>query len=298
MVFFAEVAERGGFAAAGRALGVPKSRLSRHVAELEDSLGVQLLQRSTRRLSLTPAGEIVPAPLRRDARCSAGGGRGGSTGADRAAWHGAAQLSGHAGAGQRRPAAAAVHAAPSAGARRDAGAEPAGRPGRGRRGPCAARAPRNRGQRARWWPSASARAAPCWSPARRCCSGTGPCVGRRVLQGWTACHVGGGRALDAAAGRPARPRARAAHDTALRGRRPADAQVRPGPGHRRGHAARLHVSGRMQDGALVEVLPGWGPPPGIVHAVFPARRALVPAVRRLIDFLAENLSGPETLHPC
>jgi DNA-binding transcriptional LysR family regulator len=58
MVFFAEVAERGGFAAASRALGIPKSRLSRRVAELEARLGVQLMQRSTRRLSLTPAGEI------------------------------------------------------------------------------------------------------------------------------------------------------------------------------------------------------------------------------------------------
>lgn len=58
MLFFAEVVERGGFSAASRALGVPKSRLSRRVAELEASLGVQLLQRSTRRLSLTPAGEI------------------------------------------------------------------------------------------------------------------------------------------------------------------------------------------------------------------------------------------------
>ena len=58
MVFFAEVAERGGFAAASRALGIPKSRLSRRVADLEERLGVQLMQRSTRRLSLTPAGEI------------------------------------------------------------------------------------------------------------------------------------------------------------------------------------------------------------------------------------------------
>ncbi len=58
MVFFAEVAERGGFAVASRALGIPKSRLSRRVAELEERLGVQLMQRSTRRLSLTPAGEI------------------------------------------------------------------------------------------------------------------------------------------------------------------------------------------------------------------------------------------------
>lgn len=58
MVFFAEVAERGGFAAASRALGIPKSRLSRRVADLEAQLGVQLMQRSTRKLSLTPAGEI------------------------------------------------------------------------------------------------------------------------------------------------------------------------------------------------------------------------------------------------
>lgn len=58
MLFFAEVAERGGFSAASRALGVPKSRLSRRVADLEAVLGVQLLQRSTRRLSLTAAGEL------------------------------------------------------------------------------------------------------------------------------------------------------------------------------------------------------------------------------------------------
>lgn len=58
MVLFAEVAEHGGFAAAGRAIGVPKSRLSRRVAELEQRLGVQLLQRSTRSHSLTAAGEL------------------------------------------------------------------------------------------------------------------------------------------------------------------------------------------------------------------------------------------------
>ncbi|KQT13522.1 LysR family transcriptional regulator [Ramlibacter sp. Leaf400] len=58
MLFFAEVVDRGGFAAAGRALNIPKSRLSRRIAELEDRLGVRLLQRTTRRLSLTEAGEI------------------------------------------------------------------------------------------------------------------------------------------------------------------------------------------------------------------------------------------------
>lgn len=58
LLFFAEVVDRGGFAAAGRALHVPKSRLSRRVAELEARLGVRLLQRTTRKLSLTEAGEI------------------------------------------------------------------------------------------------------------------------------------------------------------------------------------------------------------------------------------------------
>src|SRR3982751_1938406 len=58
MIFFAEVVDRGGFAAAGRALKIPKSRLSRLVADLEARLGVRLLQRTTRKLSLTQAGEI------------------------------------------------------------------------------------------------------------------------------------------------------------------------------------------------------------------------------------------------
>ncbi|WP_353235464.1 LysR family transcriptional regulator [Diaphorobacter ruginosibacter] len=57
MLFFAEVVERGGFTAASRALGIPKSRLSRRISELEQQLGVRLLQRTTRKLSLTEVGE-------------------------------------------------------------------------------------------------------------------------------------------------------------------------------------------------------------------------------------------------
>ena len=57
LIYFAEVVERGGFAAAGRALGIPKSRLSRRISALEAQLGVRLLQRTTRQLSLTDAGE-------------------------------------------------------------------------------------------------------------------------------------------------------------------------------------------------------------------------------------------------
>ncbi|MDN6859827.1 LysR substrate-binding domain-containing protein [Pseudomonas sp. CAN2814] len=57
LFYFAKVVEAGGFAAAGRLLGLPKSRLSRRVAELEARLGVRLLQRTTRKLALTDLGE-------------------------------------------------------------------------------------------------------------------------------------------------------------------------------------------------------------------------------------------------
>ncbi|AGI24530.1 LysR substrate-binding domain-containing protein [Pseudomonas sp. MT3] len=57
LFYFAKVVECGGFAAAGRLLGLPKSRLSRRVAELEARLNVRLLQRTTRKLALTDLGE-------------------------------------------------------------------------------------------------------------------------------------------------------------------------------------------------------------------------------------------------
>ncbi|MGQ5524713.1 LysR family transcriptional regulator [Chitinimonas sp. PSY-7] len=56
--YFAQVVDAGGFAAAGRALGIPKSRLSRRIAGLESRLGVRLLQRTTRKLALTEVGEL------------------------------------------------------------------------------------------------------------------------------------------------------------------------------------------------------------------------------------------------
>ena len=62
--FFASVVEHGGFSAAGRALGVPKSRLSKRVALLEERLGVRLLQRTTRRFAVTEIGERFLAHCR------------------------------------------------------------------------------------------------------------------------------------------------------------------------------------------------------------------------------------------
>lgn len=57
LYLFTAVVEHKGFSAAARAVGIEKTRLSRRVAALEKRLGVVLLQRSTRTLSLTEAGE-------------------------------------------------------------------------------------------------------------------------------------------------------------------------------------------------------------------------------------------------
>ncbi len=57
LYYFVQVVDHGGFAPAGRALGMPKSKLSRRVALLEDRLGVRLLQRSTRRFQVTEVGQ-------------------------------------------------------------------------------------------------------------------------------------------------------------------------------------------------------------------------------------------------
>jgi DNA-binding transcriptional LysR family regulator len=58
LMYFSYVVEHGGFSAAERVLGISKSRLSRRVSELETSLGVRLMQRSTRKLALTEAGQL------------------------------------------------------------------------------------------------------------------------------------------------------------------------------------------------------------------------------------------------
>ncbi|MGY4729926.1 LysR substrate-binding domain-containing protein [Burkholderia pyrrocinia] len=49
------------------------------------------------------------------------------------------------------------------------------------------------------------------------------------------------------------------------------------------------VEDDLRNGTLVDVLPGWAPKGGVMHAVFPSRRGLLPRVRLLIDFLAEHI---------
>lgn len=54
--WFVKVVDHGGFAAAGRALDQPKSKLSRRIALLEERLGVRLIQRTTRQFTVTEVG--------------------------------------------------------------------------------------------------------------------------------------------------------------------------------------------------------------------------------------------------
>ena len=57
MYLFAKVVEHGGYSAAATALGMQASKLSRHIVSLERQLGVRLLNRTTRRISVTEAGQ-------------------------------------------------------------------------------------------------------------------------------------------------------------------------------------------------------------------------------------------------
>lgn len=56
LYYFASVVDHGGFSQAGRALGIQKSKLSRRILVLEERLGVRLLNRSSRRFSVTEVG--------------------------------------------------------------------------------------------------------------------------------------------------------------------------------------------------------------------------------------------------
>ncbi len=61
LYYFVHVVDNGGFAPAGRALGEPKSKLSRRIGKLEERLCVQLIRRSTRHFSVTEIGQTYYA---------------------------------------------------------------------------------------------------------------------------------------------------------------------------------------------------------------------------------------------
>jgi DNA-binding transcriptional LysR family regulator len=62
---FAAIADLGGISAAARKLGASKSLVSRELAALEERLGTRLVQRTTRKVSLTDSGELLASYARR-----------------------------------------------------------------------------------------------------------------------------------------------------------------------------------------------------------------------------------------
>lgn len=62
--YFVHVIEKRGFSAAAEALGLPKSRLSRHIRQLEERMDARLIQRTTRQFNVTELGETFYAHAR------------------------------------------------------------------------------------------------------------------------------------------------------------------------------------------------------------------------------------------
>lgn len=291
MLYFAEVVERGGFAAAGRHLGIPKSKLSRRVAELETRLGVRLLQRTTRKLSLTEVGEVY---LR---HCTA----------MRDAADAAAEAVEQA---QTEPRGTIRVACPVTLAQSTVGPI---------MGAFLARYPLVRVDM-----RVSNRVVDLVEEGvdvalrvRPTLDDSGSLVVKNL--GLTQTFLVASPALLARQGQPASPqdlvRLDAVSMSAVDGKTTWNLLGPNGATYALTHQPRYVAddlltlkfavvcgSGmcvlpdymcreEMQDGRLVAVLPGWAPPHGVFHAVYPSRRGMVPAVRRFLDFLADYTSG-------
>jgi len=297
LYYFAEVVDSGGFAAAGRALGIPKSKLSRRVAELEARLGVRLLQRTTRKLSLTRAGEIYHrhCVALREAAESA---------------NEAIATVQQAPRGLIRVACPITLAQSSVGdvVARFLASHPE------------VRIDMQVGNRVVDLVEEGIDVA---LRVRPTLEDSGSLVVKQL--GRSATLLVATPELLARLGPPAAPLDLERLDSVAMGAVDGRAHWRlVGP---RGEQFRLEHRPRyiaddlltlraavlrgigmgllpdylcrapLSRGRLVEVLPGWAPPPGVVHAVFPSRRGLVPAVRAFLDFLGEHVKG-EDLAEC
>jgi DNA-binding transcriptional LysR family regulator len=295
MVFFAEVAERGGFAAASRALGIPKSRLSRRVADLEHRLGVQLMQRSTRRLSLTPAGEIYlrhSAAMRDAAQAAAE-----AVAQVQTEPSGMVRLScpisiAHSGLGRLLPQFMERYPAVRIDLRvmnRPVDLIEEGidialrvRPVIEDSTTLVAKVLGTSRAVLVMRPDLLEKQGPVKTPADLARLQTAAMsVNSEGRSEWRLEGPNGEIQVHVHTPRYVADDLATLQLAVLEG---AGATLLPG----------YMCRGDVEAGRLARVLPEWGPPAVIAHMVFPARRALVPAVRRLIDFLAEHLHGSET----
>lgn len=293
MLYLAEVVDRGGFAAAGRALGIPKSRLSRRVAELEARLGVRLLQRTTRKLSLTQAGELYYrhcAAMRDEAAAAA---------------EAVAQVS-------EEPRGVIRVACPITLAQSSVGQVIAQfllkypqvriemrvsnrvvdlveegidvalrvRPTLEDSGSLVIKSLGRTGTVLVCTPAVIRRHG---QPQAVEDLGAMDTMAMSVVDGkasWRLIGPGGAEHLLVH-----RPRYVADDLLTLKSAVMQDVGITMLPDYM--------CSESLANGRLVEVLPGWAPPTGVMHAVFPSRRGMVPAVRRFLDYLGEHVQGED-----
>jgi DNA-binding transcriptional LysR family regulator len=300
MLYFAEVVERGGFASAGRHLGVPKSKLSRRVAELEARLGVRLLQRTTRKLSLTEVGEVY---LR---HCTA------MREAAEAAAEAVEQV-------QTEPRGTIRVACPVTLAQTTLGPIMATFLARYPQVKVDMRVSNRVVDLVEEGVDVALR-------VRASLDDSGSLVVKNL--GLTKTFLVASPAQLRRQGAPQTPQDLARMDSvsmsALDGKASWNLIGPAGASHVLVHQPRYLADDlltlkyavlcgtgmcvmpdymcreELQDGRLVLVLPGWAPQHGVFHAVYPSRRGMVPAVRRFLDFLGEHVNGeglPQALDP-
>jgi DNA-binding transcriptional LysR family regulator len=292
LYYYAQAVEHGGFAPAGRALGMPKSKLSRRIAMLEERLGVRLIQRSTRRFSVTEIGrtyyehckamlteaeaaqeaiELTRAEPRGIVRVSCPvallHAHVGGMLADFMAAHPHVTLNLEATNRRVDPIGEAIDVAIRV------------RPGPlqdsdlvvrvlAERKQCMVASPALVNERD-GQPGAPADLADWPSLA----------LGTPLADyAWTLFGADGAQIV-------VRHRPRFITDDMIAMRKAAMAGVGIC------HLPVMMVQEQLRDGTLVRLLPEWGPRPEVLHAVFPSRRGMLPAVRALIEYLAERFAA-------
>ncbi|WP_344959517.1 LysR family transcriptional regulator [Zobellella aerophila] len=291
LYYYAAVVEHGGFAPAGRALGVPKSKLSRRIALLEERLGARLLHRSTRHFSVTEVGQTFYA------HCKA-------MLVEAEAAHEAVALT------QAKPCGVVRLTCPIALLYAHIGTmladfmqlypqvtvhleatnrsvDPVGeaidvairvRPPPLEDSELVMRILADRGQCLVASPGLLAR---CGTPRGPGDLGALPSLALGVPQELYSWELCGPDAAHAQVHH--QPRFVTTDMMALRTAAVAGVGVVQLPV--------MMVSRELAGGSLVRLVPRWQPPREIIHAVFPSRRGLLPSVRALLDYLAERFAG-------
>jgi len=286
LYYFVQVVDHGGFAPAGRALGIPKSKLSRRLALLEERLGVRLLLRSTRHFSVTDIGQtfyshcramLVEAEAAEEA-----------IEVTRAEPCGIVRVSCPVALLTARVAAmiaAFMIEYPQVVVHLEAVDRPVDVLGEGidlalrvRRPPLpdTELALRVLGKSGQSLVAAPALLERYGTPEVPADLPTLPTLDLGVPQAEHVWHLFG----------PHGAQARIHHQPRLVTRGMAMLRTAALAGVGVVQLPLMMVGGPLARGELVQVLPEWAPPSGIIHAVFAARRGLLPAVRTLIDFLA------------